>query len=296
MDQNKQSEPGRTDHNKQSEPGRTDQYKQTEERSDMEPTSKNRSSWASKSKNTCSRSTERTNQTEQSEPEQPEEISDVEPTSNNRSSRASKSKNIRTSSKSSSSKAASQPVKFNTTTRATSKSQGHLNAKSGKFGYHREKKIRRDRVVTDFLGIANPAIVHIIRNAIEIYNWTQSKNGLYSKMHNTRNKIPEIVQLKEKKEFSRQLAIVLSEFGTIDYGNCELVDQIESFILSLEENRKIEEREEVSKSEEVKKDTPTNKGKNKVLLKNKKDNERESEPKEKPEEASTSTHNKHKLI
>ncbi|CAG8628938.1 11582_t:CDS:2, partial [Gigaspora rosea] len=45
-------------------------------------------------------------------------------------------------------------------------------------------------------------------------------------------------------------------------------------------------------SEEVKKDTPTNKGKNKVLLKDKKDNERESEPKEKSEEASTSTHNK----
>ncbi|CAG8781054.1 23099_t:CDS:1, partial [Gigaspora rosea] len=58
------------------------------------------------------------------------------------------------------------------------------------------------------------------------------------------------------------------------------------------ENRKIEEREGVSKSEEVKKDIPTNKGKNKVLLKDKKDNERESEPKEKPEEASTSTHNK----
>ncbi|CAG8784852.1 9030_t:CDS:2, partial [Gigaspora rosea] len=45
-------------------------------------------------------------------------------------------------------------------------------------------------------------------------------------------------------------------------------------------------------SEEVKKDIPTNKGKNKVLLKDKKDNERESKPKEKPEEASTSTHNK----
>ncbi|CAG8652500.1 3461_t:CDS:2, partial [Gigaspora rosea] len=45
-----------------------------------------------------------------------------------------------------------------------------------------------------------------------------------------------------------------------------------SFILSLKENRKIEEREEVSKT--------------------KKDNERESEPKEKPEEAPTSTHNK----
>ncbi|CAG8661150.1 856_t:CDS:2, partial [Gigaspora rosea] len=45
-------------------------------------------------------------------------------------------------------------------------------------------------------------------------------------------------------------------------------------------------------SEEVKKDTPRNKGKNKVLLKDKKDNKRESEPKEQPEEASTLTHNK----
>ncbi|CAG8703841.1 987_t:CDS:1, partial [Gigaspora rosea] len=45
-------------------------------------------------------------------------------------------------------------------------------------------------------------------------------------------------------------------------------------------------------SEEVKKDTPTNKGKNKVLLKNKKDNEKESEPKGKPKEASTSIYNK----
>ncbi|CAG8781888.1 19885_t:CDS:2, partial [Gigaspora rosea] len=78
------------------------------------------------------------------------------------------------------------------------------------------------RVVADFLGIANLAKVHIIRNAIEIYDWLQSKNGAYSKIHNTRNRIPEIVQLKEKREFSRQLAIVLSESGTTDYGNCEL--------------------------------------------------------------------------
>ncbi|CAG8764926.1 1036_t:CDS:2, partial [Gigaspora rosea] len=59
-----------------------------------------------------------------------------------------------------------------------------------------------------------------------------------------------IVQLKEKREFSRQLAIVLLESGTTDYGNCE---------------------EEKS----------SNKGQ--------KDNERESNQKEKTEEASNLT-------
>ncbi|CAG8854563.1 34185_t:CDS:2, partial [Gigaspora margarita] len=53
MDQNEQSEPGRTDQNEQSEP---DQNKQMEERSDVEPISKNHSSRTSKLKNTCSSS------------------------------------------------------------------------------------------------------------------------------------------------------------------------------------------------------------------------------------------------
>ncbi|CAG8791128.1 22953_t:CDS:2, partial [Gigaspora margarita] len=34
----------------------------------------------------------------------------------------------------------SQPVKFKTTTRTTSKHQGHLNTKSSKFGYHYKEK------------------------------------------------------------------------------------------------------------------------------------------------------------
>ncbi|CAG8825338.1 13606_t:CDS:2, partial [Gigaspora rosea] len=61
-----------------------------------------------------------------------------------------------------------------------------------------------------------------------------------------------------KREFSRQLAIVLSESGTTDYSNY----------------------------------TPTNKGKNKVLIKDKKDNERDSNQKEKTEKVSNLTHNK----
>ncbi|CAG8843519.1 41492_t:CDS:1, partial [Gigaspora margarita] len=63
------------------------------------------------------------------------------PTLKNLSSCASKSKN--TCSKSSSSKDTSQPIKFKTTTRTTSKRQEHLNAKSSKSRYCCEEKNKK---------------------------------------------------------------------------------------------------------------------------------------------------------
>ncbi|CAG8631216.1 5642_t:CDS:2, partial [Gigaspora rosea] len=160
--------------------------------------------------------------------------------------------------------------------------------------------LQKNKVVTNFLGITNPGAVHIIRNTIEIqsvkiYGFSKILLPWFLRRIIKEKKLSpyleqdliylmgnlEVEHILEPQEANKQLAIVLSELDTTDYGNSELVDQIESFIQVLKKNKMIKEKEEVTKPEEVKQNKLANEKKSKVLLKDKKNNKRESEQKEK---------------